>query len=98
MVYEQAETMEKSDEQKMKLYANLGVCYVQTKKYNKALKVMKKALKISPNDDITLTNMGITWSMKGDNQKARQYLLQAKAHCTSDHQMEAIEIWLAKTK
>lgn len=93
-IYEKAEKLDNSDEQKMKLYSNLGVCYLQTGNYDEAISTMEKALNISPKDDITITNLGISFSLKGDNETAQEYLIKAKNNCSSPHQMKSIEMWL----
>lgn len=49
-------------------YANLGVYYLATKKYNLAEKYFRKALEIDPNDKIVLGNMEKLKSARAKNQ------------------------------
>ncbi|OHX64538.1 tetratricopeptide repeat protein [Flammeovirga pacifica] len=96
--YEKAESIINSEELKVKILANIGTVNLQLGKYEEAISTFEKVLKINAKDDITLTNLGATYFFKNDHVKAKKYLLEAKKNCTSQNQMDAIELWLNKVE
>ena len=94
--YEKAETIAISDDSKVKVLSNMGAVNLQLGKYEDAIKTFEKVLKINDKDDITLTNLGVTYALNKDKVTAKKYLLKAKENCTSENQMNAIEQWLKK--
>lgn len=98
LVYFKIVPIARTTEQKMKVHANHGAAQLQLQNYDEAVAIFKKVLDFAPKDDITLTNIGITYALKDDKIKAKEYLELAKKNCQSDHQMEAIETWLAKLR
>jgi tetratricopeptide (TPR) repeat protein len=53
--------------------SNLGISYLVTKEYDKALSYFKKAEKINPGDAIVLNNIAYTYELTGDIDKAIVY-------------------------
>ena len=85
-----AETMD----QKMQVHSNIGTVYLQLEEYVKAISKFESVLEYAPNDDITLTNLGVSWHLLGDDEKGLRYLNQAKENCQTEEQMQSIERWL----
>ncbi|MBD0404067.1 tetratricopeptide repeat protein [Flammeovirga sp. EKP202] len=96
--YQKAATIAKSKESKVRVLSNLGTANLQLGNYGESIKIFEKVLKINAKDDITLTNLGITYALNDDNETAKKYLLKAKEHCSSANQMSAIEQWLQKVE
>ncbi len=96
--YKLAEPIANQGESKMKILSNIGTTDMQLGNYDEAIKNYLLALKINAKDDITLTNIGITYSLKGDKDKAREYLLKAKENCQSENQLQSIEHWLKEVE
>jgi len=94
--YEKAEPIAISEDSKVKVLSNIGAVNLQLNKYGDAIKTFEEVLKINDKDDITLTNLGITYALNKDKVNAEKYLLKAKENCTSENQMNAIEQWLKK--
>jgi Flp pilus assembly protein TadD len=94
--YEKAEPLAISNDSKVKVISNIGAVNLQLGRYEDAIKTFEKVLKINDKDDITLTNLGITYALNKDKVNAKKYLLKAKENCTSENQMNAIEQWLKK--
>lgn len=92
--YEKAELIAITDDSKVKVLSNIGTVNLQLSNYADAIKTFEKVLKINDKDDITLTNLGITYALSKDKVNAEKYLLKAKENCTSENQMKAIEHWL----
>lgn len=95
-IYEEIIPIAATTEQKMKVHANFGTIQLHLQNTDKAIAIFKNVLEFAPKDDITLTNIGICYALKEDTTKAREYLELAKEYCQSDHQMEAIELWLGR--
>ena len=89
-----AETIAFNSENKMKVFSNMGAIDLQLGNYDAAITTFEKALKLNEKDDITLTNIGISYASKKDLISAKKYLLKAKANCRSQNQMKAIDHWL----
>jgi Flp pilus assembly protein TadD len=92
--YEKAEPIAISNDSKVKVLSNIGTVSLQLGNYSNAIKTFEKVLEINDKDDITLTNLGITYALNKDKVNAEKYLLKAKENCTSENQMNAIEHWL----
>lgn len=92
--FKKAKNIAISDDFKVKVLSNIGTVEMQMGNYTNAIVSFEKVLEINNNDDITLTNLGITYSLKKDKKNAKKYLLLAKANCSSENQMNAIEHWL----
>ncbi|WP_421876307.1 tetratricopeptide repeat protein [Marinoscillum sp.] len=86
----------RTSDQRMKVHANHGTALLQLQKHDEAIEVFKNVLEFAPEDDITLTNIGIVYALKEDKAKSREYLELAKKHCQSDQQMAAIDLWMEK--
>ncbi|MEQ9286908.1 MAG: tetratricopeptide repeat protein [Cyclobacteriaceae bacterium] len=95
-IYQEIVPIAITSEQKIKVHANHGTALLQLEKYDEAIEVFKNALEFAPEDDITLTNIGIVYALKENKAKAREYLELAKNKCQSDQQMEAIDLWMKK--
>ena len=54
-------------------YNNLGVMYRISKQYNKAIYILEKGLKISPNYSLILYNLSLSYKCIGDTTKANYY-------------------------
>lgn len=52
---------------------NIGITYMLTEEYDKALGYLKKAGKIAPKDDVVISNIAYSYKMKGDKKKAIKY-------------------------
>ncbi len=91
-IYEKVAKMdqEKDPENQMKLHSNTGAAYLHLAQFDKAKISFEKALQVDPEDDITLTNLGITYVQMGKKGKAKKILTKAKEVVKSEGQMEAI--------
>lgn len=95
-VYLKIAPIASNKKQKMKVHSNHGTALLQLQKHDEAIEVFKNVLEFAPEDDITLTNIGIVYALKENKAKAKEYLELAKKHCRSDQQMEAINLWMEK--
>lgn len=69
-------------------YTNLGLQYLQTKKYKQAEKSLKKALDINYNDAIAYNHLGIIMRIKGDFSNAKdmyQHAIRSNANYANAH-------------
>ena len=83
-----------TEEEKMQVNSNIGTVYLQQGEYIKAISVFESVLEYAPKDDITLTNLGISWHLAGDNEKALSYLSRAQEYVQSEEQAASITRWL----
>lgn len=60
----------KTDEEKKKEYIETGLKFANENEYEKAIKEFEKALKLFPNDEDSLFNLGFVYADMGDNVKA----------------------------
>jgi tetratricopeptide (TPR) repeat protein len=60
----------KTDEEKKKEYIETGLKYANENEHEKAIKEFEKALKLFPNDEDSLFNLGFVYADMGDNAKA----------------------------
>jgi hypothetical protein len=68
----------------------LGVASQQSKKFDRAIEAYTKSLEIDANNPLALYNLGTAWALKGDADKAFDWLGRAKA--TRKMDMTQIEV------
>ncbi len=95
-IYMEALEVAEDENTKMKILSNTGTVHLNLGNYDQAIEFFLLVLEISETDDITLTNIGIAYSLKGNQDQAREYLMKAKEHCKSTQQLQAIDYWLQK--
>lgn len=79
-------------------YYNSGVCFIKLKEYDKAISMLKLAIKIQP-DSKYFFNLGYCYAMKNDSKKALVYFNIAWSLNNSDIDCKkAIDILLEKKK
>lgn len=66
-----------NDPQYLPALNNLAVLYLQKEDFDKAIKYLGEAVKISPSDPEIYVNIGIAFFKKGESQKARYYFEKA---------------------
>jgi tetratricopeptide (TPR) repeat protein len=60
-------------------YINLANCYGMLKDYNKSIIISELLLRRNPNNVQALENLSVTYKMLGNNNKAEEYSVRAKA-------------------
>ncbi|WP_194190614.1 tetratricopeptide repeat protein [Clostridium chrysemydis] len=79
-------------------YYNSGVCFIKLKEYDKAISMLKLAIKIQ-SDSKYFFNLGYCYAMKNDSKKALVYFNIAWSLNNSDIDCKkAIDILLEKKK
>jgi tetratricopeptide (TPR) repeat protein len=68
----------------MQIASDLGSAYVSNKNYDEGIRLIQLALKIAPDDAISLLNLGRAYLGKGDNNTALKYLNDAMKYSNSE--------------
>ena len=79
---------------KLEFVSNIGTCFLQKGEYEKAEEYMLKALKLYPDDVITLMNLGIVYYKLDDYENSRRMFGKASKCETTPEQDEIIERYL----
>jgi tetratricopeptide (TPR) repeat protein len=58
---------------------NIGIIYGIKKKFKESIEYFNKALLLEPNKPAIYENIGNTYNMMGDKQKAQEYFARAQA-------------------
>ena len=69
-------------------FTNLGLQYLQSKKYRQSEQAFKKAIELNPNDSIAYNHLGIIMRMKGqfsDAQNMYQQAIKSNAKYANAH-------------
>lgn len=74
-----SEQLKKIAPQRWESYFYLGTAYVNQAKYQLGATILEKAVTLNPNDPYAWYNAGIAQQQIGANEKAKSYLLKAKA-------------------
>ena len=69
---------------------SLGWVYYQQKKYPEALKILKQAIKVVPNEGVILEHVADTYKALGDRQKAIEFYEKATKGRIEDRDRERI--------
>ena len=71
----------------------MGVCYYNLKNFTKAIEEMERAIKISPNHQIGLLNLGVVNLTAGNAAKSKEWLQKAiKVNPNSEYGKRAQEL------
>lgn len=66
------------DNKFVKAYDHLGVCYRKLKDYDNSIKYYEKSLRVFPQGDVALMNIGLVYTLKSDFQKSLIYYNKLK--------------------
>jgi tetratricopeptide (TPR) repeat protein len=61
----------------VKVLVNLSHCYIGQRKFDAALRTIKRALELDPENAFAYNNLGTYWFLKGDYNQAIQYYKKA---------------------
>ncbi|MEW5756360.1 MAG: tetratricopeptide repeat protein [Pseudomonadota bacterium] len=62
-----------------RLWSNYGLSLVEANQFRTAIKASEQALKLDPQQDLAMVNLGVAWMNLGDLPKAEDYFMRAYA-------------------
>jgi len=59
-------------------HREIGMAYIQLRRYDKAIEHLRKALALQPRDTFALGQLGLAWGLSGKHQKATETLAELR--------------------